>query len=75
MTKNVQFSERAYGTLLALKREGESFSDTVERLAMNGKDPSQLLELGPVDEGHEKLLKKVKRREVEKLMHLHESRE
>lgn len=36
MTKVVQLSDEAYGFLRNLKREGESFSDVVLRLAKRG---------------------------------------
>ncbi len=42
MPKTVQLSEDAYATLAALKRPGESFSDTVKRLAASQKDPRAL---------------------------------
>ena len=45
MPKTVQLSEDAYGTLAALKRPGESFSDTVLRLAAARKDPRALKRL------------------------------
>lgn len=37
MTKVVQLSDEAYGHLRNLKREGESFSDVVLRLAKGGR--------------------------------------
>ena len=42
MPRTVQLSEEAYATLAALKRQGESFSDTVKRLAAAQKDPYAL---------------------------------
>lgn len=45
MPKTVQFSDEAYATLVALKRQGESFSDVVKRLAAERKDPRRLLKL------------------------------
>lgn len=45
MPRTVQLSEDAYATLAALKRPGESFSDTVKRLAAAQKDPRALLAL------------------------------
>ena len=48
MPKTVQLSEDAYATLAALKRPGESFSDTVKRLAASQKDPRALLQLRKV---------------------------
>lgn len=51
MARSVHLSEDAYDLLTALKREGESYSDTVLRLAAERKDPRQLLELSPPREG------------------------
>lgn len=42
MPRTVQLSDEAYATLSALKRPGESFSDTVKRLAAAQKDPRAL---------------------------------
>lgn len=42
MPRTVQLSDEAYATLAALKRAGESFSDTVKRLAAAQKDPRAL---------------------------------
>ncbi len=39
MTRQVQLSDRAYRILAAQKRPGESFSETVTRLAGKEKDP------------------------------------
>lgn len=39
MTRQVQLSDRAYRILAAQKRPGESFSQTVTRLAGQEKDP------------------------------------
>lgn len=46
MPKTVQFSDAAYATLRALRREGESFSDALLRLASERKDPRALRDLG-----------------------------
>lgn len=46
MPHTVQLSDAAYATLAALKAPGESFSDTVNRLASTVKDPRALLRLG-----------------------------
>lgn len=48
MPKTVQLSEDAYATLAALKRPGESFSDTVKRLAASQKDVHALRRLRKV---------------------------
>lgn len=46
MTKPVTLSEDAYRVLRSLKRDGESFSDVVLRLAGRGrKDPRAVLRL------------------------------
>lgn len=45
MAKSVQLSDEAYATLASLKREGESFSDVVRRLARARKEPTALLRL------------------------------
>lgn len=49
MPKTVQFSDKAYATLKALKRDGESFSDTILRMAASQKDPLALLNLPAPD--------------------------
>lgn len=51
MAKTVHLSEDVYALLTALKREGESYSDTVRRLASERRDPSALRELPPLEEG------------------------
>jgi Putative antitoxin len=48
VAKTVQLSDDAYATLAALKREGESFSDTVKRLAGERKDILALRKLRQV---------------------------
>lgn len=53
MPKTVQLSDEAYGLLTALKRPGESYSDTVKRLAVGRKDPRGLLKLGPSWPGYD----------------------
>lgn len=45
MPRTVQLSDDAYATLTALKRSGESFSDTVKRLAAERKDLNALRDL------------------------------
>lgn len=45
MPRTVQLSDEAYATLAALKKQGESFSDVVRRIAAERKDPRQLLKL------------------------------
>ncbi len=57
-TKTINLTEGAYSRLHALKREGESFSDVVDRLT--GK--FALLELvGILDEGRARRLRAAKR--------------
>ncbi len=57
-TKTINLTESAYARLQALKREGESFSDLVDRLT--GK--FALLELvGILDEGSARRLRSAKR--------------
>jgi hypothetical protein len=55
VAKTVQLSDDAYATLRALKKPGESFSDTVKRLAAARKDPMALLRLGALERapGHD----------------------
>ena len=45
MPRTVQLSDDAYATLAALKQPGDSFSDTVLRLARSRKDPLALARL------------------------------
>lgn len=70
MAKTVQLSDEAYGRLAALKREGESFSDVVNRLVRERKNPAALLELkGPRDYYDVEALRRVSReRDLEKLV-------
>lgn len=49
MPKTVQLSDEAYATLASMKRQGESFSEVVKRLASERKDPRRLLHLTPPD--------------------------
>lgn len=51
MPRSVQLSDDAYALLKALKRERESFSDVVKRLASERKDPRKLKELKGWGEG------------------------
>lgn len=51
MAKTVQLSEEAYGSLRLLKRQGESFSDVVNRIVRSLKDPGKLRELSTPIEG------------------------
>ena len=48
VAKTVQLSDDAYATLAALKKAGESFSDTVKRLAGERKDVLALRKLRQV---------------------------
>ncbi|PSG97541.1 hypothetical protein BRD56_04910 [Thermoplasmatales archaeon SW_10_69_26] len=50
MARSVHLSEDAYGLLTALKREDESYSDTVIRIAAERRDPRKLLELSEPSE-------------------------
>ena len=43
MTKQVAFADRTYERLKSARREGESFSETVERLLDSSKDPLSFL--------------------------------
>lgn len=47
MGRLVDLSEEAYALLTALKREEESYSDVVQRLAAERKDPLALKNLSP----------------------------
>lgn len=46
MTKTISLTDEAYDLLKNMKLEGESFSDTIKRLARKGK-PSEVLHLYP----------------------------
>ena len=66
MTKVISLSEKAYGTLKKLKREGESFSDVVLRLSEEVKRESIVRFSGAwkgddIDEVFETVLKDRKR--------------
>lgn len=50
MAKTVQLSERAYKALYLLKRDGDSFSDVVDRLVRERKDPERLRDLSDPEE-------------------------
>ena len=47
MARTVQLSDEAYQRLRLLRREGESFSDVVNRIVRSLKDPRKLLDLSP----------------------------
>lgn len=43
MTKQVALADATYAKLRAARHEGESFSDAIERLLRNNKDPMSFL--------------------------------
>lgn len=51
MPKTVQLSNAAYKRLYLLKRSNDSFSDVVNRLVQERKDPSRLRLLSPPSGG------------------------
>ena len=72
MPRTVQLSDDAYATLAALKRPGESFSDTVKRLASERKDLNALRGLRKIKripgydfDEMDRISKEKERREVE----------
>lgn len=46
MTKQVALADTTYARLRAARHEGESFSDAIERLLSNSKDPMRFLKIG-----------------------------
>lgn len=77
MAHSVHLSDEAYDLLTALKRENESYSDTVKRLAADRRDPRALLELSPPREGFdlEELREATRQADRAKLEELHDQGE
>ncbi len=73
LAKSVHLSEDVYALLTALKREGESYSDTVRRLASERRDPQALKELPPLadDFDLDEFRDEARQRDLDKLESLH----
>lgn len=73
MARWVNLSEDAYALLTALKKDGESFSNVVERIAAERRNPLALKNLKPPRDDFEieTFREKTRTRDLEKLEDLH----
>jgi len=73
VAKTIQIRDDLYVRLTSVKRAGESFSDTIQRLLNERKDPGALLRLRPPRPGFDldEVRQRMREADLEKWRSLH----